>query len=109
MRRDILTCGAALLMAGGSAFAQLPSARTVGAAPVLRPRMDARIGPIVFTSRALIEQDYHHGLNRLRKTALKQMAADGGVLSPESVDRLQARLDKLNMVRRRDLRLLQRS
>ncbi len=110
MRRDILICGAVLLMAEAPAFAQNSAyARSVGAAPVLRPRTDARMPPIVFTSRALIEQDYRYGLDRLRRTALKQQAAGGGVLAAESIARLQAGLDKLNMVRQRELRLLQRS
>ena len=103
MRYDMLVCAAALIMVGAPASAQRSSF-----APILRPSLDGPISSIVFTSRALVEEDYRRGLVRLRKTALKHKAADGGELTPESVASLQARLDKLNMVRKRDLRLLRR-
>ena len=110
MRLDNLVCGAALLMAGAPAFAQSsPVARAVAAASVVRPSMDARISATILVPRALIEQDYRRGLVQLRKTALKQKAADGGALAPESIASLQAKLDRLNMVRQRDLQILERS
>lgn len=110
MRCDKLVCAAALMMLGAPASAQPSSlALATGAAPIMRPQLDARISSIAFTSRELVEEDYRRGLVRLRETALKQKAADGGELTPQSIAGLQARLDKLNMVRKRELRLLQRS
>ena len=110
MRYMVLIGGTALMMAAMPAAAQSSAvALATGALPVTTPRTDSRLGPTVFISRALIEQDYRYGLVRLRKTALKQQAADGGRLTPASIAGLQARLDKLNTVRSRDLELLERS
>ena len=104
MRCKMLVCAAALMMLGAPASAQRSPF-----APIMRPSLDGPISPLVFTSRALVQEDYRRGLVRLREIALKQKAADGGELTPESIAGLQARLDKLNTVRKRDLRLLRRS
>ncbi len=71
------------------------AAQTVYSQPVLERKIYNRLE---------LQQIYVYRPNSLREEALRQQAADGGTLRPESRAYLQAKLDKINATRSRDAR-----
>ncbi|GGB15760.1 hypothetical protein GCM10011380_01530 [Sphingomonas metalli] len=104
----MIVAGAVLLVEAPLAAQPSSAALAVGSAPVVRPNLDGYITARPFSSIIFIDQDYRQDLQQLRKAALKQQAAEGGRLTPQSAAFFQEKLDRLNLERSRRLKRLER-